>query len=485
MSLLRSDLFRTDSYINGAWVTGTKRYDVIDPATGERIAEVARAGRAETEQAIAAAEVAFRSWRAKTAAERAKIVRRWGELMLANADDLARLLTHEQGKPLAEARGEVAYAASFFTWFAEEARRTYGDVIPSPRADARVVVTKEPVGVVGAITPWNFPLAMVTRKAAPALAAGCTMVLKPSEETPLSALALAVLAEEAGVPPGVFNVVSGDAPAIGGAMMASDAVRKISFTGSTRTGQLLMRQAADTVKRLSLELGGNAPFIVFDDADLDAAVQGAMASKFRNTGQTCVCVNRFLVQDGVYDAFVAKLTEAVHGLKQGNGFSDSATQGPLINAAALTKVEAHVADATNKGASVVCGGKRSTLGGTFYEPTVLRDAKPDMLLANEETFGPVAACFRFHTEAEAIALANATPFGLSAYFYTRDAARTWRVAEALESGMVGINEGIISSEVAPFGGVKQSGLGREGSRYGIDEYMEMKYMLMGGISAAA
>lgn len=485
MSLLRADLFRTDSYINGAWVTGTKRYDVIDPATGERIAEVARAGRAETEQAIAAAEVAFRSWRAKTAAERAKIVRRWGELMLANADDLARLLTHEQGKPLAEARGEVAYAASFFTWFAEEARRTYGDVIPSPRADARVVITKEPVGVVGAITPWNFPLAMVTRKAAPALAAGCTMVLKPSEETPLSALALAVLAEEAGVPSGVFNVVSGDAPVIGGAMMASDAVRKISFTGSTRTGQLLMRQAADTVKRLSLELGGNAPFIVFDDADLDAAVQGAMASKFRNTGQTCVCVNRFLVQDGVYDAFVAKLTEAVHGLKQGNGFSDSATQGPLINAAALAKVEAHVADATNKGASVVCGGKRSTLGGTFYEPTVLRDAKPDMLLANEETFGPVAACFRFHTEAEAIALANATPFGLSAYFYTRDAARTWRVAEALESGMVGINEGIISSEVAPFGGVKQSGLGREGSRYGIDEYMEMKYMLIGGIGAAA
>jgi succinate-semialdehyde dehydrogenase/glutarate-semialdehyde dehydrogenase len=416
-----------------------------------------------------------------TAKERSARVKRWGELMLEHRDALAALLTREQGKPLAEARGEVGYAASFFEWFAEEAKRAYGDVIPSPNPNAKIIVTREPVGVVAAITPWNFPLAMITRKAGPALAAGCTMVLKPSEETPLSALALAVLAEKAGIPPGVFNVVSGDAVAIGGALTESDVVRKLSFTGSTRVGKLLAKQSADTLKKLSLELGGNAPFIVFDDADLDAAVQGAMASKFRNTGQTCVCVNRFYVQDGIYDAFTLALAQAARTMRVGNALQGDVEQGPLINQAALTKVEAHVADALQKGAKVLAGAKPHALGGTFYEPTVLVDATSSMLIAQEETFGPVAACFRFKTEDEVVAAANATPFGLSAYFYTRDLARAWRVGEALESGMVGINEGILSTEVAPFGGVKQSGLGREGSKYGLDEYTELKYMMMGGL----
>jgi succinate-semialdehyde dehydrogenase / glutarate-semialdehyde dehydrogenase len=474
-------LLQTNHFIGGTWCESRERYPVRNPATGEIIAQVARGGAAETDQAIDAAHAAFPAWRALTAKERGARVKRWGELMLANRATLAELLTREQGKPLAEALGEVAYAASFFEWFAEEAKRSYGDVIPSTKPNTQIVVTREPVGVVAAITPWNFPLAMITRKAGPALAAGCTMVLKPSEETPLSALALAVLAEEAGIPAGVFNIVSGDAVAIGATLTASPDVRKLSFTGSTRVGKLLAKQSADTLKKLSLELGGNAPFIVFDDADIDAAVQGAMASKFRNTGQTCVCVNRFYVQDGVYEAFTQALTRAVHALRVGDGLTGAFDQGPLINDAALAKVQTHVADAVQKGAKVLTGGRAHALGGTFYEPTVLADAAPSMLIAEEETFGPVAACFRFATEDEVVALANDTPFGLSAYFYTRDLGRAWRVAQALESGMVGINEGIISTEVAPFGGVKQSGLGREGSKYGLDEYMELKYMMMGGL----
>jgi succinate-semialdehyde dehydrogenase / glutarate-semialdehyde dehydrogenase len=476
-----NEFIRTANYIDGKWCESANRYDVFNPATGEVVAQVSKAGAAEAEQAIAAAERAFPAWRALTAKERSARVKRWGESMIEHRDALAELLTLEQGKPLAEARGEVAYAASFFEWFAEEGKRAYGDVIPSPNPHAKIVVTREPVGVVAAITPWNFPLAMITRKAGPALAAGCTMVLKPSEETPLSAFALAVLAERAGIPAGVFNIVSGDAVAIGGALTASDVVRKLSFTGSTRVGKLLAKQSADTLKKLSLELGGNAPFIVFDDADLDAAVQGAMASKFRNTGQTCVCVNRFYVQRGIYDAFTVALTRAVRKLRIGNGLLDNVDQGPLINQAALHKVEAHVADAVQKGATVLTGGQAHGRGGTFYEPTVLADASHSMLIAGEETFGPVAACFRFDTEKEVIAAANDTPFGLSAYFYTRDLARAWRVGDALESGMVGINEGILSTEVAPFGGVKQSGLGREGSKYGLDEYTELKYMMMGGL----
>ncbi|KVX25786.1 NAD-dependent succinate-semialdehyde dehydrogenase [Burkholderia ubonensis] len=477
-----SEFLRTGHYIGGEWHEPRgATYAVRNPATGETIAQVAKGGADTAQYAIAAAEHAFPAWRALTAKERGARVKRWGELMLEHRDALAELLTREQGKPLAEARGEVGYAASFLEWFAEEAKRMYGDVIPSPKPDARIVVTREPVGVVAAITPWNFPLAMITRKAGPALAAGCTMVLKPSEETPLSAFALAVLAERAGVPAGVFNVVSGDAVAIGEALTRSPVVRKLSFTGSTRVGKLLAQQSADTLKKLSLELGGNAPFIVFEDADLDAAVVGAIASKFRNTGQTCVCVNRFLVQDGAYDAFTRKLADAVRTLRVGNALAGDVDQGPLINDAALAKVEKHVADATAKGATVVTGGKRHALGGTFYEPTVLTGMTPGMLIAKEETFGPVAACFRFATEEEAIAAANDTPFGLSAYFYTRDLGRAWRVAGALESGMVGVNDGIISTEVAPFGGVKQSGLGREGSKYGLDEYVELKYTLMAGL----
>ena len=476
-----SRLLRKGHYIDGCWLEDGPRYPVRNPADGTLIAEVATAGVAETDQAIAAAQRALPAWRGLTAKARSQPLRRWAELMLAHQHELAELLSREQGKPLAEAMGEVVYAASFLEWFAEEARRVYGDVIPSHKADARIVVTKEPIGVVAAITPWNFPLAMVTRKVGPALAAGCTLILKPSEETPLSAFALAVLAEEAGIPAGVFNIVSGDAPAIGSALQASPVVRKLSFTGSTATGKLLMRQAADTLKKVSLELGGNAPFIVFDDADLDAAVRGAMASKFRNTGQTCVCVNRFYIQEGVYEAFTAKLADAVRALRVGAALEGESDQGPLINTAALAKVEQHLGDALEKGARLLCGGRRHALGGTFFEPTVLAEATPQMLIAREETFGPVAACFRFKDEAEVLAQANDTPYGLSAYFYSRDIGRVWRVAEGLEAGMVGINEGIISTEVAPFGGIKASGLGREGSKYGIEDYLEIKYLLMGGL----
>ncbi|ROL76194.1 succinate-semialdehyde dehydrogenase (NADP(+)) [Pseudomonas protegens] len=476
-----SALIRTGHFIDGHWSSGGPSYPVYNPANGELIAQVQKAGAEETRLAIAAAERALPAWRALTAKERSQRLKRWSELMLAQQRELATLLSREQGKPLAEAMGEVVYAASFLEWFGEEAKRAYGDVIPSHKADARIIVTKEAVGVVAAITPWNFPLAMVTRKVGPALAAGCTIILKPSEETPLSAFALGVLAEQAGIPAGVLNIVSGDAPAIGEALQASSVVRKLSFTGSTRTGKLLMRQAADTLKKVSLELGGNAPFIVFDDADLDAAVKGAMASKFRNTGQTCVCVNRFFIQEGVYEAFTAKLAEAVAALRVGSALDGDTEQGPLINAAALAKVEAHVGDALEKGARLLCGGRRHALGGTFFEPTILTEASGEMLIAQEEIFGPVAACFRFKDEAEVLQRANDTPFGLSAYFYSRDIGRVWRVAEGLEAGMVGINEGIISTEVAPFGGIKESGLGREGSRYGLDDYLEIKYLLMGGL----
>lgn len=481
MNLNKPELFQNGHFINGQWLQSEARYTVSNPANGAEIASIAKAAAFETQKAIDSAEAAFRDWRKKTAKERSKVVRRWGELMLEHQHDLATIVATEQGKPFAEAMGEVVYASSFLEWFAEEAKRIYGDVIPSHKPDARILVTKEPIGVVGAITPWNFPLAMITRKAGPAISAGCTLVLKPSEETPLSALALAVLAEKAGIPAGVFNVVSGDAPAIGGALMASNVVRKISFTGSTRTGKLLMRQSADTLKKLSLELGGNAPFIVFDDADIDAAVKGAMASKFRNTGQTCVCVNRFFVQDSVYDAFTRKLAQAVSELKVADSFTEGATQGPLINAMALDKVETHVADALSKGGEVLVGGARSALGGSFYQPTVIGNASAEMQVNQEETFGPLAACFRFSCEEEVLALANDTKYGLSAYFYSRDIGRVWRVAEGLEAGIIGINEGIISTEVAPFGGVKESGLGREGSKYGIDDYVEIKYLLMGGI----
>ena len=475
-------LIRNGHYIDGEWVSSPNLFPVHNPATGEVIVDIARGGEAEAEQAVAAAARAFPAWRALTAKERSIKVRRWGELMLQHKEALAELLTREQGKPIAEARGEVGYAASFLEWFAEEAKRAYGDMIPSPFPGSKILVTREPVGVVAAITPWNFPLAMITRKAAPALAAGCTMVLKPAEDTPLSALALAALAEQAGIPAGVFNVVAGEARAIGKVLTGSGIVRKLSFTGSTRTGKLLASQCANTLKKMSLELGGNAPFIVFDDADIDAAVRGAIASKFRNTGQTCVCVNRFYVQGGIYDAFTKALTTAVSKLRVGNGLTNEVEQGPLINQAALDKVQSHVADAVSKGAKVLIGGKPHALGGTFYEPTVLANATHDMLIAEDETFGPVAACFRFDTEEEVIAAANNTPYGLSAYFYTQDTKRIWRVAEALESGMIGINEGIISTEVAPFGGVKESGLGREGSKYGLDEYSELKYLLMGGLA---
>jgi len=476
-----STLIRNGNFIDGQWSSGGSTYPVFNPANGELITDVQKAGAEETNRAIDAANRALPAWRKLTAKERSQKLKRWGELMLSNQQDLATLLSREQGKPLAEAMGEVVYAASFLEWFAEEAKRAYGDVIPSHKADARIIVVKEAIGVVAAITPWNFPLAMVTRKVGPALAAGCTMILKPSEETPLSTFALAVLAEQAGIPAGVFNIVSGDAVAIGGALQASGVVRKLSFTGSTRTGKLLMRQAADTLKKVSLELGGNAPFIVFDDADLDAAVKGAMASKFRNTGQTCVCVNRFFIQDGVYEAFTGKLAEAVAAMRVGSALDGETEQGPLINAAALAKVELHVGDALEKGAKLLCGGRRHALGGTFYEPTILAEANSEMLIAQDETFGPVAACFRFKDEAEVLQKANDTPYGLSAYFYSRDIGRVWRMAEGLEAGMVGINEGIISTEVAPFGGIKESGLGREGSKYGLDDYLELKYLLMGGL----
>jgi succinate-semialdehyde dehydrogenase / glutarate-semialdehyde dehydrogenase len=483
LDLKDPQLFRDMSYIDGAWIGASDRITVTNPATGQTLGTIPNHGRAETAQAIAAAERAQKGWAATPAKQRGIILRRWYELMMQHQDDLGRIMTAEQGKPLPEAKGEVAYGASFVEFFAEEARRIYGETIPSPWPNARIVVVKQPVGVVAAITPWNFPNAMITRKAAPALAAGCAFVVKPAAETPYSALALAELAERAGIPKGVFSVVTGSAPEIGAEMTSNPIVRALSFTGSTRIGKLLMAQCASTVKKVGLELGGNAPFIVFDDADLDAAVQGAMASKYRNAGQTCVCANRLLVQEGVYDAFVEKLARAVGQLKVGDGFGEGVTTGPLISPAAIDKVESHVADAVQKGGRVVVGGKRHALGGLFYEPTILRDITSDMLVAREETFGPVAPIFRFKTEEEAIAMANATEFGLACYFYTRDIGRVWRVGEALEYGMVGINEGIISTAEAPFGGVKESGIGREGSRYGMDEYVETKYMLMGGLGA--
>ena len=474
-------LFRQQCYIDGAWVDADKgeTIDVTNPADNGKLGTVPKMGASETRRAIEAANAAFPAWRTKTAKERATILRRLFDLMLANQDDLAALMTAEQGKPLTEAKGEVAYSASFIEWFAEEGKRVYGDTIPGHQADKRIVVTKEPIGVVGAITPWNFPSAMITRKAGPALAAGCTVVLKPATATPYSALALAELAERAGVPKGVFNVVTGSASAIGGELTGNPIVRKITFTGSTEIGKVLLEQCAATVKKASMELGGNAPFIVFDDADLDKAVEGAIASKYRNAGQTCVCANRLLVQDGVYDEFAARLAEAVNKLKVGNGFEAGVVQGPLIDMAAVEKVEEHIADALGKGARVVVGGSRHALGGSFFQPTVLADVTTDMKVTREETFGPVAPLFRFKTEEEAIRMANDTEFGLASYFYSRDLSRVWRVSEGLEYGIVGINTGIISTEVAPFGGVKESGLGREGSKYGIDDYLEMKYLCMG------
>ena len=477
------NLMREAAYVDGRWIDAQDgaTITVHDPATGTAIGVVPRLGTAETARAIAAAEHALPAWRARTAADRGRLLRRWFDLIIGRREDLARLLTAEQGKPLAEARSEIDYAAAFIEWFAEEGRRIYGDVIPANLPDRRILVLRQPVGVVAAITPWNFPAAMVTRKVAPALAAGCTMVLKPASKTPFTALALAALAEEAGIPAGVLNVVTGSPGAVADEMCANPAVRKLSFTGSTEIGKTLMAKCATTMKKLSLELGGNAPFIVFDDADIEAAVEGALASKFRNTGQTCVCANRLLVQDGVHDRFVARLAEAVAALTVGPGTAPDSRQGPLIDAAAVAKVEAHVADAIARGAAAVTGGARHALGGNFYEPTVLTGVTARMLISNEETFGPVAPITRFDSEEEALALANDTPFGLASYFYTRDVGRIFRVAEALEAGMVGANTGIISTEVAPFGGIKESGVGREGSKYGVEDYLELKYLCIAGI----
>jgi succinate-semialdehyde dehydrogenase / glutarate-semialdehyde dehydrogenase len=483
MKLDDAAFLRSQCYIDGKWVDADDRATlaVHNPASGEVLAQVPDLGADETRRAIAAADAAWPLWRAKTGKERGAILRRWFDLMLTHAEDIARLMTAEQGKPYAEAKGEVAYAASFVEWFAEEAKRVYGDTIPAPTADKRLIVIKQPIGVCAAITPWNFPAAMITRKVAPALAAGCTVVVKPAEQTPLTALALAELAARAGFPAGVFNVITGDPVQIGGELTSNPTVRKLSFTGSTEVGRLLMAQCAPTVKKISLELGGNAPFIVFDDADVDAAVDGAIASKYRNTGQTCVCANRLLVHEPVYEAFAAKLAARVRQMKVGDGMAEGVVQGPLIDRQALKKVEEHIADAVAKGAKVLTGGRRHGLGGTFYEPTVITGVTPDMVCAREETFGPVAALFRFGTEEEAIGLANATEYGLAAYFYSRDIARCFRVGEALEYGIIGINSGIISNEMAPFGGVKQSGIGREGSKYGIDEYLEIKYLCLGGM----
>src|SRR5438105_5195597 len=477
------NLFRQQCYIDGAWVDADDKATlaVYNPADGQQIGTVPKLGVAETRRAIEAANRALPAWRAKTAKERAGILRKWYDLMMANQEDLAILMTVEQGKPLAEARGEIAYGASFIEWFAEEAKRVYGDTIPSPWTDKRIVVLKQPIGVAALITPWNFPNAMITRKAGPALAAGCPVVIKPAGQTPYSALAMAELAERAGIPKGVLNVITGDSKAIGAELCANPKVRKLSFTGSTETGRVLMRQSADTIKKLSLELGGNAPFIVFDDADLDAAVEGALASKYRNAGQTCVCANRLYVQDGVYDAFAAKLTEKVKGFKVGPGTEAGVVIGPLIDEQGLKKVETHVKDALDHGAKLILGGKRHERGGLFFQPTVLTNVTPQMLVSHEETFGPVAPLIRFKTEQEVIDLANDSEFGLSGYFYSRDVGRIFRVAEAMETGIVGANVGIISTEVAPFGGVKQSGLGREGSKYGMEEYLEVKYILLGGL----
>ncbi len=481
MKLNNPNLLKDQCYIDGEW-TGKPVTQVTNPATGEVIGMVPKMGTSETRKAIEGAQVAMKDWAVRTAKERSSVLRRWFELMMQHQEDLAQILTAEQGKPLTESRAEIAYGASFTEYFAEEAKRVYGETIPSHKADARIVVIRQPIGVTAAITPWNFPNAMITRKVSPALAAGCAMVCKPAAETPLSALALAALGEQAGLPPGIFSVIVGKSSEIGEEMTSNPLVRLLTFTGSTEIGKLLMRQCASTVKKVDLELGGNAPFIVFDDADLDAAVAGAMISKYRNAGQTCVCANRILVQDGIYDTFAEKLASSVMKINVGAGVEVGVTQGPLINAAAIDKIEEHVSDAVNLGAKIVTGGKRHDLGGTFYEPTVLTNVTTKMLLTREETFGPVAPLFRFKTEEEAVELANDTPFGLAAYFYSRDIGRCWRVAEALESGMVGVNEGLISTEVAPFGGVKESGIGREGSRHGIDEYTELKYILMGGLN---
>ncbi|HEX3847194.1 MAG TPA: NADP-dependent succinate-semialdehyde dehydrogenase [Steroidobacteraceae bacterium] len=484
MKLKDPELLRQSCYIDGVWAAadGGGTIDVHNPATSKRLGTIPNMGAAETRRAIAAAAAALPAWAARTAKDRATVLRRWFDLMLANQEDLATLMTAEQGKPLAESKGEIVYAASFIEWFAEEGKRLYGDVIPGHQADKRILVLRQPVGVVAAITPWNFPSAMITRKAGPALAAGCTMVCKPATQTPYSALALAELAARAGLPAGALNIVTGSAAAIGGEMTSNPKVRKLTFTGSTEIGKKLMAQCAGSIKKISLELGGNAPFIVFDDADLDAAVQGAIASKYRNTGQTCVCANRLLVQSGVYDTFARKLGEAVGKLRVGDGLAGVTEQGPLIDAKAVAKIEEHIADAVGKGARVALGGKRHALGGTFFEPTILTDVTPKMLVAREETFGPVAPLFKFDTEQEAIAMANDTEFGLAAYLYTRDLARSWRVSEAIEYGIVGLNTGIISTEVAPFGGVKESGIGREGSKYGILDYTELKYVCVGGVS---
>ncbi|VXC35264.1 succinate-semialdehyde dehydrogenase [Pseudomonas sp. 8Z] len=478
-----TSLFRQQAFIDGHWLDAHdgSTTAIFNPASGQQIGSVPHMGAMETQQAIAAANRAWPTWRALTAKERSHLLKRWHALIIEHSDALAEILTLEQGKPLAEAKGEILYAASFIEWFAEEAKRIYGDTIPSHKGDARIVVSKEPIGVVAAITPWNFPAAMITRKVGPALAAGCTCIVKPAPETPFSALALAALAEQAGIPAGVLNVVTGDAVAIGGELTSSPQVRKLSFTGSTPIGKLLMAQSANTLKKVSLELGGNAPFIVFDDADLEKAVDGALIAKYRNNGQTCVCVNRFLVQAGIHDAFVARLAERVAELGVGDGFSEGVKLGPLINERAVQKVEDHVLDALSKGARLVLGGERHPLGHGFFQPTVLAEVTEQMKVARDETFGPLAAIFRFSDEAQAMRMANDTEYGLAAYCYTRDLGRAWRMSEALEYGMVGINEGLISTEVAPFGGVKSSGLGREGSKYGIDDYLEIKYTLMGGL----
>ncbi|MCI4660696.1 MAG: NAD-dependent succinate-semialdehyde dehydrogenase [Neomegalonema sp.] len=479
------DLWRQDAFIDGAWVQAPQdaRFEVTNPATGDVLASVADLGGAQTDQAIAAAHAAWKPWESRTAKDRAAILRRWFELIMAAQEDLAQICTAECGKPLAESRGEVAYAASFIEWFAEEAKRDYGDVIPQHQPDKRLLVLRQAVGVIGAITPWNFPLAMITRKVAPALAAGCTAVVKPAELTPLSALAMAELAQRAGIPAGVLNIVTGsDSKAIGEALTGSDLVRKITFTGSTEVGRLLMRASADTIKKVSFELGGNAPFIVFDDADLDAAVEGAIICKFRNAGQTCVCANRIYVQDAIYDAFAEKFAARVKAMTVGDGAAPGTEIGPLISPAGIDKIERHMADATSRGAVVATGGARHNAGALFFQPTVLTEVTQEMLVAREESFGPIAPLFRFSDEADVIAKANDTIFGLASYFYARDLGRVWRVAEALEYGMVAVNSGILSTEVAPFGGVKQSGLGREGSRYGLDEYTEIKYVMMGGIT---
>lgn len=479
-----SPFLRDAGYINGSWTAGgaTKTFDVLNPATGEVLASLPDMGAAETREAIDAAYAAQPAWAARPAKERAGILRKWHDLMVAHADELAAILTAEMGKPFPEARGEILYAAAYVEWYAEEAKRIYGETIPAPSSDKRMIVIKEPVGVVGTITPWNFPAAMITRKIAPALAVGCAVVSKPAEQTPLSALALAVLAEQAGIPAGVFNVIVGeDGPVIGKELCGNDKVRKISFTGSTEVGRILMRQCADQIKKISLELGGNAPFIVFDDADLDAAVEGALASKYRNAGQTCVCANRLYVQSGVYDAFAAKLAAKVETMAVGDGFKAGVTIGPLIDEQGLSKVESHVADAVSRGARILTGGKRVEGAGTFFTPTVLTGVTREMKVAREETFGPVAPLFRFDTVEDVIAQANDTEFGLAAYFFAGDLKKVWRVAEALEYGMVGINTGLMSTETAPFGGIKQSGLGREGSRHGADDYLEMKYLCMGNV----